>query len=91
MTAALFIAFLALVVVVIVAPIARYHGERTAVRSLAGLCVWFIYAGLLGYRGVLKNTTIRPPGIAFLFVPILLFLFFSSCLSCDPRLVFVSR
>jgi hypothetical protein len=71
---ALFIAFLALMVVVVVALIARYLSARIAVRALGGLCVWLIYAGLLGYMGVLKNTALRPPGIAFLFVPILLFL-----------------
>jgi hypothetical protein len=69
-----FIAFLALMVAVVVALIARYLSERTAVRVLAGLCAWFIYAGFLGYLGVLKNTSTRPPGIAFLFIPILLFL-----------------
>jgi hypothetical protein len=71
---ALFIAFLALMVVVVVALIARYLSARTAVRVLAGICAWFIYAGLLGYFGVLKNTSMRPPGIAFLFGPVLLFL-----------------
>jgi hypothetical protein len=71
---ALFIAFMALMVVVVGALIARYLSERTAVRVLVGLCAWFIYAGLLGYLGVLKNSSTRPPGIVFLFVPILLFL-----------------
>jgi hypothetical protein len=71
---ALFIAFLALMVVVVVALIARYLSPRTAVRVLAGLSVWFTYAGLLGYLGVLKNTSMRPPGIAFLIFPVLLFL-----------------
>jgi hypothetical protein len=74
MTAALFIIFLAVMMAAVVALIARYVNGRTAVRVLAGLCVWFIYAGLLGYLGVLKKTSMRPPGIAFLFVPILLFI-----------------
>jgi hypothetical protein len=72
MTAALFIAFLALIAVVVVALIARCLNGRAAVRVLIGLCVWFIYAGLLGYLGVLKKILMRPPGIAFLLVPILL-------------------
>jgi hypothetical protein len=74
MTAALFIIFLAVMMAAVVALIARYVNGRTAVRVLAGLCVWFIYAGLLGYLGVLKKTSMRPPGIAFLFVPVLLFI-----------------
>ena len=74
MTAALFITFLAVMVAAVVALIARYVKGRAAVRVLAGLCVWFVYAGLLGYLGVLKKTSMRPPGIAFLFAPILLFI-----------------
>jgi hypothetical protein len=68
---ALFIAFLALMVVALVS---RYLSTRIAVRVLLGLCAWFLYAGLLGYLGILRDTSTRPPGIAFLFVPIILFL-----------------
>ena len=70
---ALFIAFLALMVVALVS---RYLSTRIAVRVLLGLCAWFLYAGLLGYLGILRDTSTRPPGIAFLFVPIILFLGF---------------
>lgn len=59
----------------VVALVARYLNGRSAIWVLAGLSAWFFYAGLLGYQGVLKNTTMRPPGIAFLVVPVLLFLF----------------
>jgi hypothetical protein len=38
--------------------------------------VWFVYAGLMSYFGVFRNTAMRPPGAAFLFAPILLFLYF---------------
>jgi hypothetical protein len=41
---------------------------------LAGLSAWLTYVGLLGYFGVVKNTTMRPPGMVFLLVPIILFL-----------------
>jgi hypothetical protein len=74
MTAALFIAFLALIVLAVVVLISRYLNGRAAVRVLAGLSLWFIHTGLLGYLGVLKNTSVRPPGIAFLFAPVLFFL-----------------
>ncbi|HYL93026.1 MAG TPA: hypothetical protein VEW69_07695, partial [Alphaproteobacteria bacterium] len=74
MTAALFLGFLAMMVVIVVAVIARYVDRRTAFGVLAALSVWLIYVGLLGYFGVVKRTAMRPPGITFLFVPIILFL-----------------
>ena len=59
---------------IVVTLVARYLNVRTALGLLAGLSVWLTYVGLLGYFGVVKNTTMRPPGILFLLVPILLFL-----------------
>jgi len=75
MTSTLFLGFVAMMAAVVVALIARYIDRRTAFRVLAGLCVWFVYTGLLGYLGVTKNTAMRPPGIVFLLVPVLFFLF----------------
>ena len=75
MTSKLFLGFVAMVAAVVVTLIARYVDRRAAFRVLAGLSVWLIYAGLLGYFGVVKNTAIRPPGIAFIVVPVLFFLF----------------
>jgi hypothetical protein len=74
MTSKLFLGFVAMIAAVVVALIARYVDRRAAFRVLAGLSVWLIYAGLLGYFGVVKNTAIRPPGIAFIVVPVLFFL-----------------
>jgi hypothetical protein len=76
MTSALFLGFVAMTVIVVIALIARYITRRAAFRVLAALSVWFIYAGLMGYSGVVKNTAMRPPGIAFIVIPILLFLIF---------------
>ena len=59
---------------IVVTLVARYLNVRTALGLLAGLSVWLTYVVLLGYFGVVKNTTMRPPGILFLLVPILLFL-----------------
>jgi hypothetical protein len=84
MTSTLFLGFVAMMAAVVVALIARYISRRTAFRVLAGLCVWFVYAGLLGYFGVIKNTAIRPPGIAFLLVPVLFFLFLSIVFIMRP-------
>jgi hypothetical protein len=74
MAGILFVGFVAIVVALVVATIARYLGGRAAWWVLAGLLVWLSYAGLLGYLGVLKNMTTRPPGIIFLVFPVLLFL-----------------
>jgi hypothetical protein len=76
MTAAVFLGFVAMMTAVVVAIIARYLDRRAAFRVLAGLAVWFLYAGLMSYFGVFRNTAMRPPGTAFLLAPILLFLFF---------------
>jgi len=75
MTATLFVGFVAMMAAIVVGLVARYLNGRTAFRVLAGLSAWFIYAGLMGYFGVLKNTAMRPPGTAFLLVPVLFFLF----------------
>jgi hypothetical protein len=74
MVAVLFVGFVAIMVALVIATIARYQGGRVAWWVLAGLLVWLTYAGLLGYLGVLKNMTTHPPGIVFLVVPVLLFL-----------------
>jgi hypothetical protein len=74
MTATLFLAFVVLMAAVVVAVSARYLNSRTAFSITAGLFVWLIYVGALGYFGVIRNPTMRPPGIAFIFVPVLAFL-----------------
>jgi hypothetical protein len=74
MTATLFIGFLALMAIVVVALSARYLNGRTAAGVLAGLSGWFIYIGLMGYFGVVRNTAMRPPGIAFILFPVIVFL-----------------
>ncbi len=58
------------------AAIGRYRDRRAAVRVAAGLGVWFVYAGAMGYLGVFRNTTSRPPGVAFLPGPVVIFLAF---------------
>jgi vacuolar-type H+-ATPase subunit I/STV1 len=74
MTSALFLGFVAVMTSSVVALINRYINRRAALHVLAGLGLWFLYAGLMGYFGVLGNTEMRPPGIAFLVVPVLLFI-----------------
>src|SRR5437773_9979375 len=75
MIATLFLGFVGTMAAIVVALVARYLNLRTAFRVMAGISVWFLYAGTLGYLGVLKNTAMRPPGIDFLLVPVVFFLF----------------
>jgi hypothetical protein len=75
MISALLLGFVAMMAAIVVTLIATYLDRRTAFRLFAGLCVWILYVGLLGYFGVFKNTAMRPPGMAFLLVPVLFFLF----------------
>ena len=77
MVAILFVGFVGLVVAIAAALIARYLNRRTAFGVLAGLSVWFAYVGLLAYFGVVRNVKMRPPGTAFLLLPIVLFLLVS--------------
>jgi len=74
MVAILFVGFVGIMAALVIATIARYLDGRVAWWVLAGFLVWLTYAGLLGYLGVLKNMTTHLPGIAFLVVPVLLFL-----------------
>jgi hypothetical protein len=76
MIATLFLGFVAMMAAIVVALVARYLNLRTAFGVLAGLSVWFTYAGLLGYFDLVKNTAMRRPGIAFIVVPVIVFLLF---------------
>jgi hypothetical protein len=76
MTSTLFLGFVALMTTFVVAVLDRYINRRIALGVLAGLVVWFLYAGLMAHFGILSNSEIRPPGIAFIVGPVLLFLIF---------------
>ncbi len=76
MLSTLFLAFVALIAAVVLTLIARYLSRRTALRMGAGVVAWLLYVGALSYFGVVRNTAMRPPGVAFLFVPVAAFLVF---------------
>jgi len=76
MTFTLFLGFVALMTTFVVALIDSYINRRAALRVLAGLVVWFLYAGLMAHFDILGNPETRPPGIAFIVGPVLLFLIF---------------
>src|SRR4051812_12753452 len=69
----LFLGFVALMFAVVCASSVRYMGGRTGLAVMAGLAVWLLYVGLLSYFGVVRNATMRPPGMVFLFVPLVVF------------------
>ena len=74
MTSALFLGFVAVMTTFFVAMMGRYINRRAALRVLAGIVVWFLYAGLMGHFGIISNARLRPPGITFILIPVLLFL-----------------
>jgi hypothetical protein len=74
MTATFFFGFVAVVAATVVVLIARYLGREIALRSLVGICVWFIYVGVLRHSGVLNNPRMRPPGILLVLAPVIVFL-----------------
>ena len=74
MTSTLFLGFVGLMAILVVGVLACYRDERAAFVFTAGLFPWLIYVGLLGYFEVIANTTMRPPGPVFLFVPVVVFL-----------------
>ncbi len=76
MTTPLFLGFVALMLVLVLAGSSRFLSGRLRFMVMAGLPAWLVYVGLLGYCGVIRNTTMRPPGVVFLFVPMAAFLVF---------------
>jgi hypothetical protein len=66
MTAFIFLGFVAAMTAITVAIVARYLRRTMAFAVLGSLSAWFTYAGLLGYLGVVRNTTTRPPGVVLL-------------------------
>ena len=67
-----FLAFSLVLANVIAAGIVRYFRGGVRSTALIGLALWVLYAGALGYSGILANPTRRPPGIALLLAPFVL-------------------
>ncbi len=76
MTATYFLAFVVLVAGVVMAAGVRYLHGRGATALLAGLPLWLVYVGTLSYLGVVRDPTVRPPGIVFVVLPVTLFVLF---------------
>jgi hypothetical protein len=75
MTSTLFLGFAAVMTTLVVTLIGCYINRRVALSVLAGLVAWFLYAGLMAHFGII-GSQLRPPGIAFVIGPVLLFLIF---------------
>ena len=69
-----FLAFSLVLASVIAMGIVRYFRGRVRSTALIALALWMLYAGALGYSGILANPARRPPGIAFLLAPFVLWL-----------------
>jgi hypothetical protein len=65
--------FLVLMVAIVATVAKRFLPQRTARVALIGLALWLLYAGALGYFGVVGDPSIRPPGPSFLLLPVFLF------------------
>ena len=74
MSAILCLSYLAAVSTIIAALTARYLGERLRVLLIV-LPLWLLYVGLLSYSGVISNPALRPPGIVYVALPAVLFVF----------------
>jgi hypothetical protein len=72
-TVQIFLAFVGLIAVSVVAIAWRYLPGRIATVITLGLPLWLLYVGGLSWLGVFEPVAGRPPGILLLFVPIILF------------------
>jgi hypothetical protein len=68
-----FLAYLALVVALIAAVLIRFLPARAAGIGIAVLVGWLVYAGILGYSGVVAAQLLGIPGILVLLAPVLVF------------------
>ena len=74
MTTALFLLFVASMAGAVIWLGGHYLGRRVAINGMIALTAWLAYVGLIGWSGIIRNTSMRPPGVVFLFGPVVLFL-----------------
>jgi hypothetical protein len=74
MITTLFIGFVAVMAALVIALSWRYFNRKSAIFVTAGLVAWLSYVGLLGYFGVIRNANMRPPGVVFILIPVIIFL-----------------
>ena len=71
-----FLGLLVLVAGLLALGMIHYLPASQARWGLAGLGAWLVYAGLLGWFGVIRDPAVRPPGPALLVGPAVLFVAF---------------
>ena len=76
MTASLFLALLVVVATGIGLATWRWLPRGDFWVVAIGLSLWLAYVGTLSSSGLIRSTTLRPPGIVWIFVPVLVFLVF---------------
>jgi len=74
MTATLFLLFVTSMAGVVLWLIWRGLKKSPAIIVSVAFVAWLAYVGGIGYAGIIRNTAMRPPGMVFLFVPVVLFL-----------------
>ncbi len=76
MTAQLFLAYLAFVVLAVVGVSAAYLPRRTTFVIIVGLAIWLVYVVLFSSLGYMRDPSLRPPGILWVVGPVVLFVVF---------------
>ncbi|MCW6512318.1 hypothetical protein [Lichenifustis flavocetrariae] len=74
MMAASFLAYVLVVGAVVCACTLRFLPARAGGWVTAELSAWLLYVGTLGLMGVLRNPDMRPPGSAFVLLPVAAFI-----------------
>ena len=52
----------------------RYLPRRGFIAVMLGLPLWLAYVGALSALGVIRDTNLRPPGVVYVFAPLVLFM-----------------
>jgi hypothetical protein len=74
----LFLVFVVAIILLLAAGMLRFLPHNYKTPALAGLAAWISYGGLLGYAGVIANTSALPPGMIYLVVPIIMMVVFMA-------------
>jgi hypothetical protein len=74
MTAAFFLVLAAAVAAGVLAAAWRFLPRRDFIPVMLGLPLWLAYVGTLSASGVIRDLSLRPPGIVYVFAPVVLFM-----------------